>query len=418
MVPDGWDLKSVDDLFEVQLGKMLNKTAKEKDPQFYYLGNSNVKWGCFDLTDLKQMYFSEREQQKFTLKPGDIVLCEGGEVGRCAIWRKAQSKIFYQKALHRLRSKGEIIPEYFQSFMVKIAGTKALDDFTTRTSIAHLTREKLLRLPVKLPPLPEQTKIAQILSTWDKAIATVEKLIGNSKQQKKALMQQLLTGKKRFGVGDGWKSYRLDEIVDKSKYSFTGGPFGSNLKSEDYTEKGVRIIQLQNIGDGEFLNKYKIYTSVEKADQLISCNIYPGDIIMSKMGDPVARATIIPLIESRYLMASDGIRLKVDESRFDVSFVCELLNYSDFRRRAIRRSTGSTRQRIGLTDLRKLELFIPELGEQNRIAKALIACNSQINIYEGQRDNLEKEKKSLMQQLLTGKRRVKVDVSQPAEVKT
>ena len=91
-------------------------------------------------------------------------------------------------------------------------------------------------------------------------------------------------------IPEDWEVKTLIDVVDKKvKWSFTGGPFGSNLKSEDYTEKGVRIIQLQNIGDGEFLDNYKIYTSIEKANELLSCNIYHGDIILSKMGDPVAR---------------------------------------------------------------------------------------------------------------------------------
>ena len=124
----------------------------------------------------------------------------------------------------------------------------------------------------------------------------------------------------------GWKLYELKDVALKTdRHSFTGGPFGSNLKSEDYTDYGVRIIQLQNIGDGEFKNKYKIFTSPEKADELSSCNIFPNDIILSKMGDPVARATIIPSFDNRYVMASDGIRLAVDKSRFDTKFIHPVL---------------------------------------------------------------------------------------------
>ncbi|MEG5651775.1 restriction endonuclease subunit S, partial [Enterobacter roggenkampii] len=143
---------------EVQLGKMLNKEAKAKGPQFKYLGNSNVKWGSFELSNLNTMFFNEREINKFSLRVDDIVMCEGGEVGRCAIWQGQEEHIYYQKALHRLRSKGKVSPYFFQAYIESIAGTKLLDDYTTRTSIAHLTREKLLALPVVLPPLPEQKK--------------------------------------------------------------------------------------------------------------------------------------------------------------------------------------------------------------------------------------------------------------------
>ena len=119
-----------------------------------------------------------------------------------------------------------------------------------------------------------------------------------------------------------WIERKLIDVTDKRvKWSFTGGPFGSNLQSSDYVSNGVRIIQLQNIGDGEFLNKYKIFTSEEKADELLSCNIYPGDIIMSKMGDPVGRACLIPDTHPRYVMCSDGIRVVVDKQRFNKYFI-------------------------------------------------------------------------------------------------
>ncbi|MGM8888407.1 restriction endonuclease subunit S, partial [Psychrobacter sp. 1U2] len=110
MVPKGWALLTVGDIFDVQLGKMLNKAAKEKQPQLHYLGNSNVRWGEFELSELNSMYFSEREINKYKLEFNDILVCEGGEVGRCAIWERHNSQILYQKALHRLRVKGEVVP--------------------------------------------------------------------------------------------------------------------------------------------------------------------------------------------------------------------------------------------------------------------------------------------------------------------
>ena len=81
MVPSDWILNTVDDLFNVHLGKMLNQAAKAQNPQYKYLGNSDVRWGYFDFSALKSMHFNEREKVKFTLQPGDILMCEGGEVG-------------------------------------------------------------------------------------------------------------------------------------------------------------------------------------------------------------------------------------------------------------------------------------------------------------------------------------------------
>jgi len=170
----------------------------------------------------------------------------------------------------------------------------------------------------------------------------------------------------------------------------------------------VKIIQLQNIGDGEFLDDYKIYTSEEKADELISCNIYPGDIILSKMGDPVARAAIIPDIEKRYLMASDGIRLEVEKELFDTQFILEAINAFEFRKNAIRHSVGSTRQRISLGDLRNLTIKAPSLAEQRKISLFLQSCNQEIDLHRRKLELVKQQKKELMQKLLTGEIRVKV----------
>ena len=224
------------------------------------------------------------------------------------------------------------------------------------------------------------------------------------------MKQQIPAGYKQTEVGvipENWEVKRLAEVADPNqKWSFTGGPFGSNLKSSDYTNDGVRIIQLQNIGDGEFHNDYAVFTSPEKADELLSCNIYPGEIILSKMGDPVARACIIPPHHERYLMCSDGIRLAVNPKRFNTYFVYLSINAPDFRTRAENAGTGSTRKRIGLTELRNLELLCPELPEQGAIAEALSDADALIESLEQLITKKRHIKQGAMQELLTGKRRL------------
>lgn len=201
---------------------------------------------------------------------------------------------------------------------------------------------------------------------------------------------------------DGWFLSTIKDTANKKdKYSFTGGPFGSDLKSEDYTLKGVRILQLQNIGDGVFKNSYKIYTSKAKADALHSCNIYPGDIILSKMGDPVARAVIVPDFSERYVMASDGIRLAVDCARFSTKFVHDMINAHSFRSQAELNSSGTTRKRIGLTQLRELTFPCPPLPEQQKIAAILTSVDDVIEKTQAQINKLKDLKTGMMQELLT-----------------
>lgn len=256
----------------------------------------------------------------------------------------------------------------------------------------------------------EQQKVADCLSSLDAVIDGHSKCLELLREHKRGLMQQLFPqeGEKvprlRFPEfkGDGeWNHKKLIDIANKNvKWSFTGGPFGSNLKTNDYTDSGIRIIQLQNIGDGKFNDDYKIFTSLEKANELLSCNIYAGDIILSKMGDPVGRACIIPDSLDRGLMASDGIRLVVDEDFYKKYFIFSLINSKRIRDSIEEKSTGSTRKRIGLDILKTIKLIIPNtLAEQQKIADCLSSLDNLIEAEEQRIEQLQLHKKGLMQKL-------------------
>ncbi len=213
--------------------------------------------------------------------------------------------------------------------------------------------------------------------------------------------------KTKFGwIPEEWEDVVLNDCKANEKWSITGGPFGSNLKVSDYVNSGVKIIQLQDIGDGIFINSSNIRTTLEKANELISCNIYPGDIIISKMGDPVARACVIPDNEERYVMASDGIRLKVEDLEWNKNYVFYLINSTEVRRIAERWSIGSTRKRISLNDLKSLPICKPKKDEQTAIATCLSTWDSAIATLTQLIEKKQQAKKGLMQQLLSGKKRL------------
>ena len=393
MVPEGWTKHTVDNLFDVQLGKMLNKAAKERSPQEPYLTNFNVRWGTFDTSKLNSMFFSDKDKDKFSLKAGDLLVCEGGEVGRCAIWGNEVVPCYYQKALHRLRSKGQVVPKYFQSYMEHIAGTKNLDNFTSRTSIAHLTREKFVKLPISLPPLPEQTKIAQILSTWDKAIATTEQLLSNSQQQKKALMQKLLTGKKRFPGFEGeWTQFRLGAIfkervetnfIDLSLISITA-------------EHGV--ISRDEVGRKDTSN----------ADKSKYRRICPADIGYNTM----RMWQGVSGLSGKEGIVSPAYTILVPQEQVDPLYASYLFKSPELIHVFYRHSQGlvSDTWNLKYKAFSKIKWCFPAINEQREIASILSVSDSETKVLQQNLSYLKKEKKALMQQLLTGKRRVKINV--------
>lgn len=294
---------------------------------------------------------------------------------------------------------------YFVAYLLR---TIDFHSHSGKSGVPGVNRNDLHELSVKLPPHPEQRAIATALSDVDALLAKLDALVAKKRDLKVAAMQQLLTGQTRLpGFGREWEVKRLGDTADPNQnWSFTGGPFGSNLKSSDYTEEGVRIIQLQNIGDGVFHDDYAIFTSLGKANELLSCNVYPGEILLSKMGDPVARACLVPSTDSRYLMCSDGIRLAVDPKRFNTQFVFYQINATDFRTRAANAGTGSTRKRIGLTQLRNLQLICPNLVEQTAIATVLSDMDAELTALEARRDKTRALKQGMVQELLTGRIRL------------
>jgi len=166
--PKGWENVEAGKLFEIKLGKMLDEkrfTGKNPRP---YLRNLNVQWDGFDLTDIKEMDFTPTEFERNELRCGDILVCEGGEVGRCAIWGEQIPDCGYQKALHRLRVINPIIEgRYFVNFMKLAATHGLLLRDTSQVTIAHFTAEKFREFKVLVPPLREQQKFAALVEKVD-----------------------------------------------------------------------------------------------------------------------------------------------------------------------------------------------------------------------------------------------------------
>lgn len=172
--PMGWEVVRFERIGSSRLGKMLDKKKALGTCQFHYLANFNVQWGRFELRDLRKMDFNEDDREEFDLQNGDLLICEGGEVGRTAIWRCERENVFFQKALHRVRLNPSMgIPEFFQYYMWFMAKNGGFRDFTNTSTIAHLTGVKLKRLPVPLPPLTLQRRFAAILESIERQKAAM-----------------------------------------------------------------------------------------------------------------------------------------------------------------------------------------------------------------------------------------------------
>jgi len=157
-LPSGWKWVRFDSISNTRLGKMLDK-AKNKGELRPYLRNTNVQWFNFEIDDLKSMRFEEHELDEYRVIPGDLVICEGGEPGRCAVWEGDIEDMFIQKALHRARPWLGISPFFLQFCLRTATNSGYLNQFFTGATIKHFSGEKLAKYPVPLPPLSEQHRI-------------------------------------------------------------------------------------------------------------------------------------------------------------------------------------------------------------------------------------------------------------------
>jgi len=378
--------------------------------------------GDAEFLDNYKIFTSEQKANELlscNIYPDEIILSKMGDpVGRaCLIPNKHERYLMCSDGI-RLVVDDKLFSKYFiYSLINSDSFRKLLEKTATGSTRKRIGLDDLRNLPMVLPKIQEQQKIADCLSSIDDRITLETQKLDTLKAHKKGLMQQLFPAegetlpKLRFpeflDAGE-WEEKKLIDVTDKKiKWSFIGGPFGSNLKSSDYTPHGIRVIQLQNIGDAEFLDNYKIFTSEQKANELLSCNIYPNEIILSKMGDPVGRACLIPNKHERYLMCSDGIRLVVDEQLFSKYFIYSLINSDSFRKLLDKTATGSTRKRIGLDDLKNLPMVLPSFPEQQKIAGCLTSIDEAIAAQSQAIDLLKLHKKGLMQQLFPSVEEVK-----------
>ncbi|ARD40597.1 restriction endonuclease subunit S [Edwardsiella ictaluri] len=176
-----WVQAKLGDYIDTCLGKMLdkNKNTGEYHP---YLGNSNVRWGSFDLDALSEMKFEAHEHERYGIKKGDLIICEGGEPGRCAIWEDNIQNMKIQKALHRVRTLPGLDSEYLYYWFLFSTRAGRIDPFFTGTTIKHLTGKALKEIPILIPPLEYQQDAARLLRGFDKKI-TLNRQINQTLEQ-------------------------------------------------------------------------------------------------------------------------------------------------------------------------------------------------------------------------------------------
>lgn len=193
--PKGWDCKRISDIGTSRLGKMLDRKTIVGENLKPYLRNSNVSWFEFKLDDLLEMDFNEKDKIEFSLKNGDVLMCEGGEIGRCAIWRDNLKECYFQKAIHRIRLNDKYaLPEFFVFMFWLYTKKGGLNKFLGAATILHLTGVNLKKIELPIPPIHLQNQFAQIVENIEAQKTLVKQSLQESEDLFNGLVQKAFSG--------------------------------------------------------------------------------------------------------------------------------------------------------------------------------------------------------------------------------
>lgn len=289
-----WEKVKLGNVTDSCLGKMLDQNKNKGDYQ-PYLANVNVRWGEFDLEDLPLMKFEESEQERYELKYGDLVICEGGEPGRCAIWKEQIPNMKIQKALHRVRVHDCLDYRYLFYWFLLAGKTGELDQYFTGATIKHMPGQKLKEVVIDKPPLEIQHRIADILSAYDD-------LIENNQKQIKLLEEAAQRLYKEWFVDLRFPGHENTKIVDGVPEGWNICPFSSKVdimsggtpktSIPDYYNGRIPFYTPKD-SDGAFF-AYKTQINITEGG-LKNCNsrLYPPKTVIITARGTVGKTTIL-----------------------------------------------------------------------------------------------------------------------------
>ena len=398
-IPSSWEWVRYQDIADCALGKTKNPNQVEGE-LCQYLCSINVYWDSVRLNVLKEMLFSDTDKQKYSVEKGDMLICEGGEAGRSAIYEGNISPIYYQNALHRVRFYGGICTRFFLYQMELYKKTGLLTDHIKGETIQHFVSTKLLNLPIPLPPLAEQKRIVAkleellpIVEQYGKAQKELDELnAALPARLRNSILQEAISGKlvpqdenetaedvktieiedAPFEIPNNWRWCSLGNLVDMVS--------GTSYKKDDVRTKGVRILRGGNIVNDELvLAEDDVFLPDEYAN--LEKNIRKDDIIIVASTGSQKVIGKPALIRQNYDKTQIGAFLRIIRAK-DVKYVPFLwlifkgMYYREHIRNLVK---GTNINNIKEEYITTLPIPLPPLAEQQRIVAKIEELFEQID---------------------------------------
>lgn len=402
--PKGWKKVPLDHVAEVQTGIAKGKSIIGPAITLPYLRVANVQDGHVDLSVVKEIKLKPLEVDRFSLRKGDVLFTEGGDfdkLGRGTVWNGEIEPCLHQNHVFAVRpDSSRLLPAFLAYQAASQYGRRYFQQSSKQsTNLASINSTQLKQFPVLLPPIPEQRKIAEILRTWDEAIAKLEILRAGKEHRRKGI-QQILLGIDR-PLPNHWKIKPLDEIAERVRRTNDGGDHpvmtisaksGFRMQSDKFERDmaGSSVDRYTLLREGEFA-----YNKGNSKTSPYGC-IFPLD----------RPSAVIPFVYFCF---------KLDESLHHPFYVH--LFAAGTLDHQLSRIINSGVRNDGLLNLYADDFFsckipVPSIEEQVRFAEVITAANQEIRLIDAEVSALQGQKRGLMQKLLTGEWRIAIDTSQ------
>ncbi|MBL1179073.1 restriction endonuclease subunit S [Pantanalinema sp. GBBB05] len=421
LIPEDWEVCSVGHMGEVVTGKALAVNAPGQHRP--YLRTKNVFDGRIDIDDVLTMPMTDAQFTHFMLMRGDVLLNEGQSlelVGRCAMYQDEYPEpCAMQNQLLRFRARVDVSAAFASHLFRYCQQTGIFARIALQTtSVAHLGSKRFERLLLPWPKSEaEQRSIAQALSDVDRLIAALERAIAKKQAIKTATMQQLLTGKKRlpgFGEGKGYKETEVGIIPDdwilkpleKVSAFITKGSTPTTY-GFSWTQDGILFLRSECVSENGLDLSQSMFISEKAHSALSRSELRSGDLLITITGN-VGRVVYLDEDFGVGNMNQHIARVRINDNGVCSKFVYYYLNQTIVRRAFNAITTGQAYPQISLKQVRDAFVPMPLLEEQRAIATVLSDMDAEIAALESRLTKTQSIKQGMMQQLLTGKVRLKL----------
>ena len=419
-IPEDWDA--------VKLGKITNKVGSGITPRggskvyqdngIPFFRSQNILYGKVSVKDI--VYISEAIHQKMKntqLQPADVLLnITGASIGRCCVFPNDFENGNVNQHVCIIRPDEIIKSKYLCYILNSQIGQNQIWNFQAGGNREGLNFQQIKSFIIPYPPLPEQKKIAEILTTIDNKISSIDNQIQQAEQLKKGLMEKLLTegmGHTEFKdtkIGRMPKSWDVAPLVDltiKEKSGIRRGPFGGAIKKSFFVSEGYKIYEQKNvIRNNFFLGNY--FITEEKFQELKNFKVRARDLLISCSGT-IGKIVEVPMGIKEGVINQALLRIRLNGDVINQGYFLHIFQSDTFQKKIIDSTQGGAMKNlIGMNEFRNVLFTRPPLEEQNQIASILSSVDDKIEVLTQKKYHYQTLKKGLSQQLLTGQMRVKV----------